>query len=64
LLIDTSLQALSRVLPLRNFFLLPQNYEHCRSLLVQRFGEVLRKTCNPRNFKGQVLVLHKFIAMA
>ena len=47
-------QALLRVLPLRNFFLLPENYASCRSVLVQRFGELLRKACNPRNFKGQV----------
>lgn len=47
-------QALLRVLPLRNFFLLPENYASCKSQLVQRFGELLRKACNPRNFKGQV----------
>ncbi len=47
-------QALLRVLPLRNYFLLPENYASCRSVLVQRFGELLRKACNPRNFKGQV----------
>ena len=48
------LQALCRVLPLRNFFLLPQNYSSCKSVLVQRFGALLRKTWNPRQFKGQV----------
>lgn len=48
------MQALSRVLPLRNFFLLPENYASCRSVLVQRFGALLRKTWNPRQFKGQV----------
>ena len=47
-------QALSRVLPLRVFFLLPQNYSSCKSVLVQRFGALLRKTWNPRQFKGQV----------
>lgn len=52
-------QALLRVLPLRNYFLLPENYASCKSVLVQRFGELLRKACNPRNFKGQVShVLH------
>jgi hypothetical protein len=49
-----ALQALLRVTPLRNFFLLPTNYAQCRSVLVQRFGELLRKSWNPRNFKGQV----------
>ena len=51
------LQALSRVLPLRVFFLLPQNYSSCKSVLVQRFGALLRKTWNPRQFKGQVRLL-------
>lgn len=47
-------QALCRVLPLRNFFLLPKNYSSCKSLLVHRFGALLRKAWNPRQFKGQV----------
>ncbi|KAK9845987.1 hypothetical protein WJX81_007744 [Elliptochloris bilobata] len=47
-------QALARVTPLRDFFLLPANYAACRSPLVQRFGELLRKAWNTRNFKGQV----------
>jgi hypothetical protein len=46
-------QALLRVLPLRDFFLLPENYAACSSVLVQRFGELARKAWNPRNFKGQ-----------
>lgn len=45
------------MLPLRNFFLLPQNYASCKSVLVQRFGALLRKAWNPRQFKGQVSVL-------
>jgi len=47
-------QALARVTPLRDFFLLPANYAACRAPLVQRFGELLRKAWNTRNFKGQV----------
>ncbi len=47
-------QALARTLPLRDFFLVPANYASCRSQLVQRFGELMRKLWNPRNFKGQV----------
>ena len=39
--------------PLRDFFLLPANYAGCSSPLVQRFGELLRKAWNTRNFKGQ-----------
>ena len=38
----------------RDFFLTPSNYASCRSPLVQRFGELLRKMWNTRNFKGQV----------
>jgi hypothetical protein len=38
----------------RDFFLLPENYKSCRSQLVHRFGELLRKLWNTRNFRGQV----------
>lgn len=38
----------------RDFFLIPENYKGCRSLLVSRCGELLRKIWNTRNFKGQV----------
>ena len=41
-------------MPLRDFFLVPANYSATRSQLVQRFGELMRKIWNPRNFKGQV----------
>ncbi len=44
---------LARVVPLRDFFLVPANYSSSRSQLVQRFGELMRKIWNPRNFKGQ-----------
>ncbi|KAF6264721.1 cysteine proteinase [Scenedesmus sp. NREL 46B-D3] len=47
-------QVLARVNPVRDFFLMPANYAGCRSLLVARFGELLRKLWNSRNFKGQV----------
>lgn len=47
-------QALIRVWPIRDFFLRPENYASCQSLLVQRFGELVRKVWNPRAFKGQV----------
>jgi len=48
------IQALVRVVPLRNYFLQPTNYAASRSQLVSRFGELVRKIWNPRNFKGQV----------
>jgi U4/U6.U5 tri-snRNP-associated protein 2 len=38
----------------RDFFLMPANYAGCRSLLVARFGELIRKLWNRQNFKGQV----------
>ena len=48
------LQVLVRVVLLRNFFLEPSNYKDSRSQLVARFGELMRKVWNPRNYKGQV----------
>ena len=51
---NTVVQILARITPIRDFFLMPSNYADCRSLLVQHFGELLRKVWNPRNFKGQV----------
>ncbi|XP_039276651.1 U4/U6.U5 tri-snRNP-associated protein 2 isoform X1 [Nilaparvata lugens] len=55
------LQALSHVTPLRDFFLREINYARVKRppgdssfLLVQRFGELMRKLCNPRNFKAHV----------
>ena len=41
-------------LPQRDFFLNPDNYKSVRSPLVVRFGELVRKMWNTRNFKGQV----------
>ncbi|XP_031511173.1 U4/U6.U5 tri-snRNP-associated protein 2 isoform X3 [Papio anubis] len=55
------LQALSNVPPLRNYFLEEDNYKNIKRppgdimfLLVQRFGELMRKLWNPRNFKAHV----------
>ncbi|KAL2718247.1 U4/U6U5 tri-snRNP-associated protein 2 [Vespula squamosa] len=55
------LQALSHVTPLRDFFLRETNYAYVKRppgdssyLLVQRFGELMRKLWNPRNFKAHV----------
>uniref|UniRef100_A0A8B9R5Z2 Ubiquitin carboxyl-terminal hydrolase 39 n=1 Tax=Anas platyrhynchos TaxID=8839 RepID=A0A8B9R5Z2_ANAPL len=55
------LQALSNVPPLRNYFLEEDNYKSIKRppgdimfLLVQRFGELMRKLWNPRNFKAHV----------
>uniref|UniRef100_A0A4W3I8I8 ubiquitinyl hydrolase 1 n=1 Tax=Callorhinchus milii TaxID=7868 RepID=A0A4W3I8I8_CALMI len=55
------LQALSNVPPLRNYFLEEENYREIKRppgdimfLLVQRFGELMRKLRNPRNFKAHV----------
>ncbi|XP_015115712.1 U4/U6.U5 tri-snRNP-associated protein 2 [Diachasma alloeum] len=55
------LQALSHVSPLRDFFLRESNYSKVKRppgdssyLLVQRFGELMRKLWNPRNFKAHV----------
>lgn len=51
---NVAIQLLTRIAPLRDFFLQQRNYASCRSLVVQRFGELVRKLWNPRNFKGQV----------
>ncbi|KAI8796543.1 U4/U6.U5 tri-snRNP-associated protein 2 [Biomphalaria glabrata] len=55
------LQSLSHVGPLRNYFLKEDNYKHIKRppgdisfLLVQRFGELIRKLWNPCNFKAHV----------
>lgn len=55
------LQALSNVPPLRDYFLREENYTHLKRppgdimiLLTQRFGELIRKLWNPRNFKAHV----------
>lgn len=55
------LQAFSHVSPLRNYFLREENYNSIKRppgdqmfLLVQRFGELIRKLWNPRNFKAHV----------
>ncbi|XWS15492.1 hypothetical protein CRYUN_Cryun34aG0005100 [Craigia yunnanensis] len=58
--VNVTIQSLMRVTPLRNFFLIPENYQHCRSPLVHRFGELTGKIWHARNFKGQVSP-HEFL---
>ncbi|KAK9292013.1 hypothetical protein L1049_019966 [Liquidambar formosana] len=58
--VNVTIQSLMRVTPLRNFFLIPENYQHCKSTLVHRFGELTRKIWHARNFKGQVSP-HEFL---
>ncbi|KAL6332837.1 hypothetical protein AAG906_015102 [Vitis piasezkii] len=58
--VNVTIQSLMRVTPLRNFFLIPENYRHCKSPLVHRFGELTRKIWHARNFKGQVSP-HEFL---
>ncbi|XP_024156681.1 U4/U6.U5 tri-snRNP-associated protein 2 isoform X1 [Rosa chinensis] len=58
--VNVTIQSLMRVMPLRNFFLIPKNYQHCKSPLVHRFGELTRKIWHARNFKGQVSP-HEFL---
>lgn len=55
------LQALTHVPPLRNYFLREENYKNIKRppgdslfTMVQRFGELMRKIWNPRNFKAHV----------
>ncbi|KAJ1692852.1 hypothetical protein LUZ63_009550 [Rhynchospora breviuscula] len=58
--VNVTIQSLMRVTPLRNFFLIPENYENSKSPLVHRFGELTRKIWHARNFKGQVSP-HEFL---
>ncbi|KAM7525136.1 hypothetical protein LguiA_015038 [Lonicera macranthoides] len=58
--VNVTIQSLMRVTPLRDFFLIPENYKHSKSLLVHRFGELTRRIWHPRNFKGQVSP-HEFL---
>lgn len=58
--VNVTIQSLMRVTPMRNFFLVPENYQHCKSPLVHRFGELTRKIWHARNFKGQVSP-HEFL---
>lgn len=55
------LQALSHVSPIRNYFIDEANYKGIKRppgdiqfILVQRFGELIRKLWNPKNFKAHV----------
>ena len=52
--VNVLVQILSRVAPIRNMFLQPSNFNDSLAPLTTRFGELLRKMWNPRNFKGQV----------
>lgn len=53
--LNVILHALSHVRPLRNFFLLPSNYEYAlKNPLVKTFGEVMRKLWSKDNFKSVI----------
>lgn len=47
-------QALAHVSHLRDYFLWPENYQHCKSELVSRFGILLRKLWSPHNYRNLV----------
>jgi U4/U6.U5 tri-snRNP-associated protein 2 len=48
------LHMLSHITPIRNFFLEPRNYENSKSIVVHKFGEVIRKMWSAHNFKSVV----------
>ncbi|CAK4174807.1 unnamed protein product [Aphanomyces euteiches] len=56
--ISVILQALAHVPPLRDYFLQPENYMQkvakTRSVLVLRFGEMMRKVWSPHNIKNTI----------
>ncbi len=54
--INVVVQALSRVKPIRNFFLKGKeaNYANCNHPIVNSFGSLLRRIYNPKNLKNTV----------
>lgn len=59
--LNVILQALSHVAPLRRYFLSADNYKDIKRppgdispIVVQRFGELMRKLWNPKHFKAHV----------
>mmetsp|Transcript_29960 Transcript_29960/g.89642 ORF Transcript_29960/g.89642 Transcript_29960/m.89642 type:complete len:626 (+) Transcript_29960:153-2030(+) len=58
--VNVVVQMLCRVTPFRNFFLVEKNYAGVKDPLVTTFGELMRKICNPRNFKSHVSP-HEFL---
>eukprot|EP00035_Acanthoeca_spectabilis_P011519 m.202756 g.202756 ORF g.202756 m.202756 type:complete len:623 (-) comp15366_c0_seq6:4237-6105(-) len=58
--VNVVVQILCRVTPFRNFFLVEENYCGVSDPLVVTFGELMRKICNPRNFKSHVSP-HEFL---
>eukprot|EP00039_Didymoeca_costata_P007298 m.98366 g.98366 ORF g.98366 m.98366 type:complete len:558 (+) comp13632_c0_seq1:32-1705(+) len=58
--VNVTLQILCRVPTFRNYFLKEENLKGIKDPLVQTFGELLRKMCNPRNFKSHVSP-HEFL---
>lgn len=51
--INVVVQVLAHIPPLRDFFL-ANNVGKCKSPLVLRFGELIRKMWSPHNFKNTV----------
>lgn len=52
--ISVVVQSLMRVVPFRDYLLQPENYAHCKSLLLERMGELARKNWNPSNYKSHI----------
>jgi U4/U6.U5 tri-snRNP-associated protein 2 len=52
--VNVVVQALCHVTPLRSFLCDKERYSACTSLLVQKFGELVRKLWSSRNFKSTV----------
>ncbi|KAK8808502.1 hypothetical protein WA158_008403 [Blastocystis sp. Blastoise] len=52
--INCILHAFSQVKILRDFFLLPENYQTCTSPLVHSFGSLIRKIWSPYRFRAKI----------
>lgn len=52
--LNVILQAIMRCHPVRDYFIFQENYAHCNSQTIHRFGEFVRKFWNPSNYKPHV----------
>lgn len=52
--VNVVVQALSHIIPIRNFFLQPENYSYSKSPLVSAFGCLIRKLWSHSRFKVNV----------
>ena len=52
--INVVVQALSHIVPIRDFFLVPSNYAYSKSSLVHSFGMLMRKLWSHTRFSAHI----------